>query len=76
LSTFDTVEILSEFSKAIRHGLIALEGLHDLEGVDPARVSALTDSVHRAHAEITGYVITVIGVASAQELGTNRLARN
>ncbi len=48
MSTFDAVEILAEFSKAIRHGLIALEGLHDLDGVDPAKVTALTDCVrHR-----------------------------
>ena len=32
MTTFDVVEILCEFSKAIRHGLIALEGLHDLDG--------------------------------------------
>jgi len=69
MSSFDAVEILAEFSKVIRHGLIALEGLADMEGVDPARVSALTGSVHRAHAEITGYLASVIGAASLRELG-------
>jgi hypothetical protein len=53
LSAFDTVEILAEFSKAIRHGLIALESLHDLDGVDPAQVNALADSVRRVHSEAT-----------------------
>jgi hypothetical protein len=45
MSVFDAVEILGEFSKAIRLGLIALESLHDLDGVDQGKVSALTDSV-------------------------------
>ena len=44
MSSFDTVEIMFEFSKAIRHGLIALESLNDLDGVDRHRVSALTNS--------------------------------
>lgn len=72
MTAFDVVEILCEFSKAIRHGLIALEGLNDIDGVDPIRVSALTDSVRQAHAEATGYLASLIGaaaigVASARE---------
>jgi hypothetical protein len=67
LSAFDTVEVLAEFSKAIRHGLIALESLHDLDGIDPDRVTALADSVRQAHAEATGYLVAVIGAASTQE---------
>ena len=66
-SAFDAVEILAEFSKSIKHGLIALEGLGDVAGVDPAKVSALTDSVLRVHAEATGYLASVIGVASLQQ---------
>jgi hypothetical protein len=66
-SAFDAVEILAEFSKAIRHGLIALEGLGDVDGVDPAKVSALTDSVRQVHADTAGYLASVIGVASVQQ---------
>ena len=36
-----------EFSKSIRHGLISLESLNDLQGVDPQRVSALAASVRQ-----------------------------
>jgi hypothetical protein len=50
-SEFDAVEILAGFSKAIRRGLIALEGLGDIDGVDPGKVCALTDSVRQVHAE-------------------------
>jgi hypothetical protein len=64
MTAFDAVEILAEFSKAIRHGLIALEGLHDMDGVDPARVSALADAVRCAHREATNYLVSVIGAAS------------
>jgi hypothetical protein len=67
MSVFDAVEILGEFSKAIRLGLIALESLHDLDGVDPAKVSALTDSVRQVHAETAGYLASVIGVASHRQ---------
>lgn len=62
--SFEVVEILCEFSKAIRHGLIALEGLHDLDGVDPIRVSALMDSVRCVHSEATGFLASVIGAAA------------
>jgi hypothetical protein len=62
LSSFDTVEIMFEFSKAIRHGLISLESLNDLEGIDQQRVSALAASVRHAHAEVTGYMVTLISV--------------
>jgi hypothetical protein len=67
LSAFDTVEVLAEFSKAIRHGLIALESLHDLDGIDPNRVTALAHSVRQAHTEATGYLVSVIDAASTQE---------
>lgn len=67
MSAFDTVEVLAEFSKAIRHGLIALESLHDLDGVDPDRVMALADSVRHAHSEAAGYLVSLIGTASTQE---------
>jgi hypothetical protein len=76
MSAFDTIEVLAEFSKAIRLGLIALEGLGDIDGVDQGKVSALTDSVRQAHAEIAGYLASVIGVASNRDLGADRLARN
>ena len=64
MSTFDTVEVMFEFSKAIRHGLISLESLNDLEGVDRRRVSALTESVRLAHEEATAYMVTLIGVGA------------
>jgi hypothetical protein len=64
LSSFDTVEILSEFSKSIRHGLISLESLNDLDGVDPCRVSALAEAVRLAHEEATRYMVTLIGMGS------------
>jgi hypothetical protein len=67
VSAFDTVEVLAEFSKAIRHGLIVLESLHDLDGIDPDRVTALADSVRQAHAKATGYLVAVIGAASRRE---------
>jgi hypothetical protein len=50
-----------EFSKSIRHGLISLESLGDLQGVDPERVSALSASVRHAHEEATAYMVTLIG---------------
>jgi hypothetical protein len=64
MTAFDVVEILCEFNKAIRHGLVALEGLHDLDGVDPARVTALTDSIRSVHSEATGFLASVIGAAT------------
>jgi hypothetical protein len=67
LSSFDTVEVLAEFSKAIRHGVIALESLSDLHGVDPKRVSALAASVRHAHEEATAYIVTLIGGSTASE---------
>ncbi len=60
MSVFDTVEVLAEFSKAIRHGLIALEGLHDLDDVDQRKVSTLADSVRHVHAETADYLASVI----------------
>jgi hypothetical protein len=62
MDSFDTVEIMFEFSKAIRHSLISLESLNDLEGIDQQKVSALAASVRRAHAEVTGYIVTLIGL--------------
>ncbi len=64
LSTFDTVEIMFEFSKAIRHGLISLESLKELEGVDHCKVSALADSVRHAHDEATHYIVRLISQSS------------
>jgi len=68
MDSFDTVEIMFEFSKSIRHGLISLESLNDLDGVDRRKVSALADSVRLAHTEATAYMVTLIGVeATARE---------
>jgi hypothetical protein len=64
MDSFDTVEIMFEFSKAIRHGLISLESLSDLDGVDRCKVSALSQSVRLAHAEATAYMVTLIGAGS------------
>ena len=61
MSSFDTVEIMFEFSKAIRHGLISLESLNDLDGVDRQKVSALAASVRHAHEEATAYMVTLMG---------------
>lgn len=66
LSVFDAVEVLGEFSKAIRLGLIALDGLHELDGVDQGRVNSLADFVRRAHAETADYLASFIGAASLQ----------
>lgn len=49
-----------EFSKAIRHSLISLESLNDLEGIDMEKVRILAASVQRIHADVTGYLITLI----------------
>jgi hypothetical protein len=54
-------------AKPFAPGLIALEGLHDLDGVDPARVTALTDSVRQAHAEASGYLASLIGAVAERE---------
>jgi hypothetical protein len=67
MSVFDAVEILGEFSKAIRLGLIALEGLRDCDGVDQSKVSALTDSVRHVHAETADYLAFVIGSSALQQ---------
>ncbi|MEO8127330.1 MAG: hypothetical protein ABJF23_31525 [Bryobacteraceae bacterium] len=72
MSVFDAVEVLAEFSKAIRHGLIALEGLYDLDGVDRGKMCALTDSVRQVHAETADYLASVIGAASVQEYKEKR----
>jgi hypothetical protein len=58
------VEIMFEFSKAIRHGLISLESLNDLDGVDRQKVSALAGSVRHAHEEATAYMVTLLGSGS------------
>jgi hypothetical protein len=64
MDSFDTVEIMFEFSKAIRHRLISLECLNDLEGVDRCKVNALAYSVRLAHTEATAYMLTLIGSGS------------
>ena len=61
LDTFDTVEIMFEFSKAIRLGLISLECLNDLDGVDRHKVSALSEGVRLAHEEATAHIVSLIG---------------
>ena len=65
MNSFDTVEIMFEFSKSIRHGLISLESLNDLDGVDPCKVTALADSVRLAHEEATRYMVTLIATGSS-----------
>ena len=60
MDTFSTVEIMFEFSKAIRHGVIALESLSDLDGVDEQKVIALAASVRHAHSEATAYLASLI----------------
>jgi hypothetical protein len=72
LSTFDTVEILAEFSKSVRHSLIVLESLRDISGIDTAKVNALADSVRYAHSQVTGYLVSVIGVAPASDVTTRQ----
>lgn len=67
MDTFSTVEVLAEFSKSIRLGLISLECLNDLDGVDRQKVSTLAESVRRAHAEATAFMVTLIRVDSAIE---------
>jgi hypothetical protein len=66
MNSFDTVEIMFEFSKAIRHSLIAIESLNDLKGVDQPKVTALADSVRHAHAEATKYMVTLIGTTTVE----------
>jgi hypothetical protein len=60
LSSFDTVEVLAEFSKAIRHGLISLESLRDQDGIDAAKIGQLADSVRCVHLATTGYLASVL----------------
>jgi hypothetical protein len=66
LDSFSMVEIMFEFSKAIRHSLIAIECLNDLNGVDQPKVTALADSVRRAHADVTGCLVKLIPVPSTR----------
>ena len=65
MNSFDTVEIMFEFSQAIRHGLISLESLNDLDGVDPCKVTALANTVRLAHEETTRYMVTLIASGSS-----------
>lgn len=64
MTIFDAVEILAEFSKSIRHALIVLEGLNDLDDVDRGKVSALADAVRHVHADAADYLASVIGAVS------------
>lgn len=64
MTTFDT-EFLFEFSKAIRHSLIAIESLNELKGVDQPKVTALADCVRHAHA-VTKYMVTLIGTTTVE----------
>ncbi len=61
LDTFGTVEIMFEFSKAIRHGLITLESLNELDGADRHKFSALSEGVRLAHEEAASYIVSLIG---------------
>lgn len=72
MNSFDTVEILFEFSKSTRHGVIALESMNDLEGADPQRVSDLAASVRHAHEEATAYMVTLMGSASISKFDSQR----
>lgn len=65
VDTFSVVEILAEYSKATRLGLIALESLYDFNGIDRDRVSTLAESVRKTHSEATGYLVSVVGAAEA-----------
>jgi len=69
MSTFDTVEIMFEFSKALRHGIISLESLNELDGVDRRRVSALSESIRVAHADATAYMVTLMGTGPTTAAG-------
>jgi hypothetical protein len=64
LDSFATVAIMFEFSNAVRYDLISLECLDDLNGVDRQKVTALADSLRRAHADVTGYIVSLIPVPS------------
>jgi hypothetical protein len=67
LDTFSAVEIMFEFSKAIQHGLLSLDSLNRLDGVDANKVYALAESVRRAHAEATAYMVMLIAADSAAQ---------
>lgn len=41
--------------------LIAIESLHDLEGIDQGKVNAVASSVRQAHTEGTAYLASLIG---------------
>jgi hypothetical protein len=69
VDSFSAVEVLFEFSKAIRHSLISLESLNDLDGIDADKVTALAESVRRAHSDATGYLVTLIGSRSGCHQG-------
>jgi hypothetical protein len=47
--------------------LIALEGLHDIDGVDQGKVSSLTDALRRDYSATADYLALVIGAASLRE---------
>jgi hypothetical protein len=65
LDTFSTVEVMAEFSKSIRLGLISLECLNDLDGVDRQKVSSLAESVRRVHADATAFMVSLLGLVGA-----------
>ena len=68
MSVFDAVEVLAEFSKAIRHRPDRIwRACSDSDGVDPGKVSALTDSVRHVHAETADYLASVIGSSALQQ---------
>lgn len=61
LDAFSMVDALAEYSRATRHSLIALESLHDLQGIDRLKLSALEASVRHTHLEAIVYLISFVG---------------
>jgi hypothetical protein len=61
MDSFDFVEVLAKFSKSMRHGLISIQSLNDVDGVDRQKVKALADSVRHVHEETAIYLASIIG---------------
>lgn len=76
LDTFSTVEIMFEFSKAIRHGVIALESLNELDGVDRQKVNALAQSVRHAHEQATVYIASLLRDNATDEAASCPICEN
>jgi hypothetical protein len=67
LDNFSAVEVMYEFSKAMRQAVISLESLNELVDVDRKKVSVLAEAVGRAYDEATAYMVTLIGADSAAQ---------